>query len=321
MSNSKLATYARLSPYRYERQQKITGIIIHHMAGKLSASTCGGVFQWAEASANYGIGYDGTIGLYVPENCSAWSAASYYYDQRNISIELSNDSGAPNWHVSDLVINKCIDLCVDICKRNGIKKLNYTGDLSGNLLMHCWTASTACPGPYLKTKFKFIADEVNKKLAGYLDTPKLLGITAHTDGAITIRWSRVEGAYRYRVFRRLPGEKWTRLKDVAASSYKDTTCVGGTKYIYTVRCVGKDGKYVSSYDAKGLTAVARKVPKTFTVQTTKKNVKIYKSADTASAVVGKIAEKGVYTIVAQKNGMGKLKSGAGWINLADTKRI
>jgi hypothetical protein len=66
--------------------------------------------------------------------------------------------------VPDKTIETAIQLVADICKRNGIKKLNYTGDLSGNLCMHCWVASTACPGPYLKSKFKYIASEVNKLL-------------------------------------------------------------------------------------------------------------------------------------------------------------
>ena len=321
MSNSKLATYTRISPYKYERQQKITGIIIHHMAGKLSAAACGNVFQWAEASANYGIGYDGTIGLYVPENYSAWSAASYYYDQRNISIELANDSGAPNWHVSDKVIQKCIDLCTDICKRNGIKKLNYTGDLNGNLLMHCWTAATACPGPFLKTQFKYIADQVNKRLTPQLATPKLTKATAHNGGGITVAWGKVSGAYKYRVFRKTAGGKWQRIALTTRTSYKDTTCVGGTKYTYTVRCVGEDGSYTSSYDAKGLTATAKKAQTSFMVQTIKRNVAIRKGAGAKYEITGRIVEKGVYTIISEKDGYGKLKSGAGWISLADAKRI
>lgn len=319
MSNSKLATYTRISPYKYVRQQKITGIIIHHMAGKLSAETCGNVFQWAEASANYGIGYDGTIGLYVPENYSAWSAASYYYDQRNISIELANDGGEPNWHVSDLVINKCIDLCADICKRNGIKKLNYTGDLSGNLIQHRWLASTRCPGEYLATKFKRIATEVNKKLTGQLDMPKLTKITAHADSSITVAWGKVEGAYKYRVFRLRPDGKWQRMKDTTATSFKDTTCVGGTRYTYTVRCINKAGEYVSPYDAKGISATAKK--SSYMVETIRTNVPIRKGAGDKYEITGRIVSKGVYTITETKNGYGKLKSGAGWIDLSDAKKI
>jgi hypothetical protein len=57
-----------------------------------------------------------------------------------------------------------IKLCVDICKRNGIKELNFTGDAKGNLTQHNYFAATACPGAYLKSKFKYIAEEVNKEL-------------------------------------------------------------------------------------------------------------------------------------------------------------
>ena len=63
-------------------------------------------------------------------------------------------------------MSKLIELCADICKRNGIARLNYTGDTNGNLTMHKWFAATDCPGAYLESKFPWIADQVNKILAG-----------------------------------------------------------------------------------------------------------------------------------------------------------
>lgn len=64
----------------------------------------------------------------------------------------------------DVALQKTIDLCVDICQRNGIKRLNYMGDISGNLTKHEWFARTNCLGPYFGSKFPYIADEVNKRL-------------------------------------------------------------------------------------------------------------------------------------------------------------
>ena len=146
--------------------KKIDKIFVHHMAGILTAEQCGNVFKTRPASAHYGVDKNARIGQYVKEEDTAWHCANKAYNQRSIGIELSNDGGAStNWHVSDKVIAKAIDLIVDICRRNGIKKLNYTGDLSGNLCMHRWTASTSCPGGYLAGKFKYIAEQVNKKLA------------------------------------------------------------------------------------------------------------------------------------------------------------
>ena len=151
MSNSSLVNYVKLSPnYSSRNGSKITTLTIHHMAGDLSVETCGNVFQNCEASANYGIGSDGRVGLYVEECNRAWTSSSYDNDRKSVTIEVANDSGAPNWHVGDTAMNKLIDLCVDICKRNGIKKLNYTGDKTGNLTMHKMFAATVCPRPIFR---------------------------------------------------------------------------------------------------------------------------------------------------------------------------
>ena len=47
--------------------------------------------------------------------------------------------------------------------------MTYTGDKNGSLTMHCFYAATACPGPYLKSKFPDIAAEVTKRLKGESD--------------------------------------------------------------------------------------------------------------------------------------------------------
>jgi hypothetical protein len=102
--------------------------------------------------------------MYVEEKDRAWCSANYDNDHRAINIECANDGGEPDWHVSDVVLNKLIELCVDVCKRNGIEKLIFTGDKTGNLTQHNYFCSTACPGNYLKSKFPWIAEEVNKRL-------------------------------------------------------------------------------------------------------------------------------------------------------------
>ena len=64
-----------------------------------------------------------------------------------------------------------IELCTDICKRNGIKKLLWSGDknLVGNhskqnLTVHRWFANKACPGDYIYERLGDIAAKVNAKL-------------------------------------------------------------------------------------------------------------------------------------------------------------
>lgn len=172
MSSSSLVTYTKISPNSDPRKSPIRKITIHHMAGILTVEECGEVFQRREASTNYGIDGKGNIGLYVDESRRAWSTTNPENDHQAINIELANDEIGGDWHVSDTAIAKCIELCVDICKRNGIKKINYTGAKDGNLTMHRWFMATACPGDYLASKFPYIAAEINKRLDGSTPSPE-----------------------------------------------------------------------------------------------------------------------------------------------------
>lgn len=175
MSNSSLATYSFTNHSKsnprvnktYNPTGAVTKITIHHMAGNLSLSTMKSMMtdKNRRMSCNYAIDSSGKIGLFVPEDKRSWCSSSRENDYQAITIEVANDTLAPNWHVSDKSMTALVNLCVDICQRNGIKVLNYTGDKNGNLTMHCWFAATTCPGPYLKSKFQWIADQVNAKLA------------------------------------------------------------------------------------------------------------------------------------------------------------
>lgn len=166
MSNSPLVDYTLISPNSTNpRNKKISKITIHHMAGKLNVEQCGKVFQPVsrQASSNYAVDSDGKVGMYVEEKNRSWASSSRENDHMAVTIEVANDGGA-NWHVSDKALEKTIDLCVDICKRNDIKELVFTGDKTGNLTMHRYFANTNCPGLYLESKFPYIASEVNKRL-------------------------------------------------------------------------------------------------------------------------------------------------------------
>lgn len=167
MSNSPLVDYIKISPNKTSpRRDKIKKITIHHVAGNLTVETIGKVFAptQRQASSNYGVDNYGRVGMYVEEKDMAWTSSNAENDHQAVTIEVSNNGGAPGWPVSDVALRKTIELCADICKRNGIKKLNFTGDKTGNLTMHKWFANTNCPGPYLESKFPYIADEVNKIL-------------------------------------------------------------------------------------------------------------------------------------------------------------
>ena len=167
MSNSSLVSYTKLSPNCTKRTAKITKITIHHMAvvnGSLEGVGNHFAQSSTKASSNYGIDSNGKVALYVDESNRAWTSSNSANDNAAVTIEVANSTGAPNWEISAAAYKSLITLCVDICKRNNIEKLNYTGNRNGNLTMHKWFANTNCPGPYLEGKFAQIAAEVNAEL-------------------------------------------------------------------------------------------------------------------------------------------------------------
>lgn len=175
-TNSALATIHIPSPNYSERTHPWGGnpegiidtVTIHHMACNGSLVILGEQFAnpARQASSTYAIDTQGQIAQYVDECYRPWTSSSRYNDSRAVTIEVANDQGEPTWHVSDKAYEALILLVTDICRRNNIKKLNFTGDATGNLTMHCYFAATACPGPYLKSKFPDIAARVNKVLEG-----------------------------------------------------------------------------------------------------------------------------------------------------------
>ena len=170
-TNSPLATKKNLFTTNYNDRggKKIDRITVHHMAGNLTIDGCKNALQSRGGSVNYAIQSDGAIGLLLEEKNRAWTSSSPDNDYRAVTIEVANAPGAgePDWKVTDAALQSTIKLCADICKRNGIKKLTYTGKLEGsNLTMHKWFYATGCPGQYLGGKFPYIVQEVNKILNG-----------------------------------------------------------------------------------------------------------------------------------------------------------
>lgn len=165
MVYSELVDFIRISPNSMGRGKKVDSIVIHMMSNNQSIESCSAYFAMrsAKASATYVIGSDGRVGLCVDEARRPMTSNNWRVDDRAITIEVANDTGEPEYHVSDKAMEKLIMLCADICKRYGFK-LNFTGDTSGNLLMHKWYAWTSCPGPFLESQFPVIAEKVNELL-------------------------------------------------------------------------------------------------------------------------------------------------------------
>ena len=173
MSNSNLVSCTNISPNKNSpRKHAIDTITIHCVVGQCTAERIGEIFapSTRQASSNYGIGYDGRIGMYVEEKDRSWCSSSASNDHRAVTIEVASDTTEP-YAVTDKAYAALIDLVTDICKRNGIKALLWKGDKSligqidkQNMTVHRWFAAKSCPGTYLYNLHPQIAAEVNKRL-------------------------------------------------------------------------------------------------------------------------------------------------------------
>ena len=80
--------------------------------------------------------------------------------------------------------------------------------------------------------------------------PKITKLT-NTSKGVSVTWGKVAGVYGYRLYRKYAGGSWTKVKDTTAASYTDSGAKKGKKVTYTLRCINKNGKTISGYNATG----------------------------------------------------------------------
>lgn len=178
MSNSSLVTVTKLSPnHSGKRTHAVDRITPHCVVGQLSALGIANCFPAGrEASCNYGVGKDGDVALIVDEANRSWCSSSNANDQRAITIECASDTKHP-YAFTDKCYNKLVDLCEDICRRYGKKKLLWFGDKTKTLsyapksdemvlTVHRWFAAKACPGDWMYNRMGELAITVTNRLGG-----------------------------------------------------------------------------------------------------------------------------------------------------------
>ena len=86
-----------------------------------------------------------------------------------------------------------------------------------------------------------------------LSAPTLLSATKE-GSAIRVKWNKVSGSVKYRIYRKIGTGSWQTLTTVGSvDNYLDKDVTKGKTYTYTVRCVTPGGKNVSDYDHTGVT--------------------------------------------------------------------
>ena len=172
-TNSSMVAYTKLSPnHSGQRTMAIDRITPHCVVGQCTAEGLGDWFAKSstQASSNYGIDKDGRVGMYVEEKNRSWCSSSSANDQRAVTIECASDTKEP-YAFRDIVYQRLIELCVDICKRNGKRKLLWFADKDKTLnyqpkademllTVHRWFANKSCPGDWMYARMGDLAQKV-----------------------------------------------------------------------------------------------------------------------------------------------------------------
>ena len=184
MSNSPLVDYTLISPNQSgRRSHAIDRITPHCVVGQCSVETLGNIFAPTSrgASSNYGIGNDARVGMYVEECDRSWCTSSSANDDRAVTIECASDTFDP-YAFKEIVFEKLIELCVDICQRNGKNKVVWLGSLEATnaysqksnemvFTVHRWYKNKSCPGDWLFERMDELTAKVNLKLSGEIVEP------------------------------------------------------------------------------------------------------------------------------------------------------
>lgn len=315
MSNSSLVNCTVMSPnHSGKRTHVIDRITPHCVVGQLSAEDIGGCFTnpSRQASCNYGIGPDGRICLVVDEANRSWCSSSSANDQRAVTIEVASDKTAP-YAFKDAAYNKLVELCVDICRRNGKNTLLWIEDKnkalayepkSNEMLLtvHRWFANKSCPGDWMFSRMGDLASKVTKALGG--TTIQQPTVTPQQPAA-----SAPAKKSNEEIAKEVINGRWGNGAD-----RKNRLEAAGYVYADIQRIVDTmvKGSSNNATQSSGFPYMVR-------VTTDALN---YRSGPgTQFNINGCIRDRGSYTIVAQEGNWGKLKSGAGWICLDYTQRI
>lgn len=333
MSNSSLVNCTVKSPnHSGARTHSIDRITPHCVVGQLTAEGIGSCFPAGrDASCNYGIGKDGRVVLVVDECNRSWCSSSNANDQRAVTIECASDTTHP-YAMTDAVYEKLIALCVDICRRNGKTKLIWFGDKNTALnyspksnemvlTVHRWFANKACPGDWLYSRLGDVASRVTAQLSGSSGGGTISGGSTGSYKA---------GLYKVNVgdlnIRKGPGtnygvngvitDKGTyTITEIQNGSWGKLKSGAGWINVSTAYCTYA-GSASGGTSSSGGSASSGATYKTGTYKVNVAELNIRKGPGTNYGTNGSIKDKGVYTITEIQNGSwGKLKSGAGWINV------
>lgn len=298
------------------RTGKIEYIVIHYVGATGDAKNNISYYNErsvTNASADFYVGHGGDIWQYNPnpEKRYCWAVGgakmssfggSLYGKAKNsncVSIEMcvKNNTGNKNansagWILTDATYNSVVELTKYLMEKYNIpaERVIRHYDVNGKYCpgIYGWNAPSGSEAKWNQFKEDIKGDSVSVSQSS---TPK-------------------EESYYYRVRKSWNDEKSQIGAYVELQNAKDNC---------------KEGYSVFDESGKALYTKAKKqsqtVFKPYQVKVDVAALNYRKGPSTNHGVVGIIRDKGIYTIVEEKDGWGKLKSGVGWICLQYTHKV
>lgn len=297
----------------------------------------GGTKVCVHAFIGYDKNKDVRVAEILPLNICCWGVGkgkngSYNYDPAYIQFEICEDKLTDKTYY-DKAFAVAAEYCAELCKAYGIDV--------GKIVGHCeayrlgYGSNHADPEHWMR-KFNHSMDDFRKKVSEILKNNNIK--TENKDETVSKNTAIEKGDLvslaanaTYYNGNAIPSwvkaQNWYVLSDsngdrvVIDKNEKGTNSICSPVHKNFLTVVKKAKNTVSSNEpVKAETACP------YLVKVTADYLNIRKGAGTNTPKVGSVTNKGVYTIVEEKPGVGatkwgKLKSGAGWISLDYVKKL
>ena len=251
---------------------------------------------------------------YRPWGCGAGSKGSC--NDGWIQFEICESSLSDVTYFNKIYKEAC-ELTAYLCKMYGIDPngtIVHNGVTVPTILCHRDSAKLGLGSSHSDVMHWFkkhgkTMDDVRKDVAELINPPAVIPVVNIKENDIV----KIASNATYASGKNVPS--WVKKKNWIVRE------VSGDRVVIDKSVDGKNS-ICSAINAKYLTVVGE-APKfnEYQVKVTTSALRIRAGAGLTHKVVGMIRDKGIYTIVDEKNGWGLLKSKLGWIYLAYTKKV
>ena len=203
--------------------------------------------------------------------------------------------------------DKVTDATIYCIYRKGPNDAKWTG--LGETKNNSYVDTNVTSGKTYKYAVKAKADSALSDLSAaksikYVSLVKISAVSNAKTG-VTVKWAKVAGASKYRIWRKAGSGSWKKLADTTKTTFTDKKAKSGIKYSYRIRPMDKNSKYLNTYSAaKTITFVKAPV---ISVLTAANGKPTFKWAKITGATKYRVFRKG--------------PGDNGWVKLGETNKL